>query len=274
MVVFKRLSSLYLTWWLLISLVLWFVLGSLAASVPAFQDGLSGMNAWLVRDWLASQGLRYPKVVLWLGILVLLAAALGLNLAACLWIRLQNALNIRGLRLCIFLSMHLLFGLVMLLHGLETVIGEKYPQQTVQAGQVMDLQSGWEVHIREVIYVNDPRLLRLDKDQARRAMTRDSFDLQANRVHIALSRKGRVVAEGRIGMLRPLHHAGLHIVLRGFAWSRQGIGARIKVVRSPLHTAFFSTYALFIISLIIWLGLCILTLHTKTSYESLVCIQK
>ena len=274
MFVFKWLSSLELTWWLLISLVMWFVLGSSAASWPTFQDGLSGMNALLVYDWLRSRGIGYPWVLLWLGALVFLAAILGVNLAACLWKRIQNRHKAQGLRLWIFIAMHILFGLVMIVHGLETMIGEKYPKQTVQAGDVVLLSSGWKVHIKKVIYVDDPQMLRLDKQEARRAMTRDSFDLQANRVDIALSHQGQVVEKGHVRMLQPLHHAGFHIVLRGFAYSSQGVEAQIKVVSSPFHTAFFIVYALFITSLVIWLVLLILTLHTKTSNQSFVCIQR
>jgi len=137
----------------------------------------------------------------------------------------------------------------MLLHGLETVIGKKFPQQTVQAGDSLDLDSSWSIHIKEVTYVNDPSLLQLDKHDARRAMTRESFDLQSNSVRIALVHKGDTVRTGDIRMLHPLHHAGFHVVLRGFAFDPQGIGATIKVVKSPLHTVFFAAYALLIASI-------------------------
>ena len=244
-----RFSSLHLTWWTITGLILWFVLGSLAASLPSFQAGLEGMNSLLLRSWLTSKGLEHPWTLSWLLALVLLAATLGLNLVACLWKRLRMRNGTQKLRFWIFISLHLFFGLVMLLHGLETVIGEKFPQQTVQAGDSLDLDSVWSLHIKEVSYVNDPSLLQLDKHEARRAMTRDSFDLQSNSVRIALMHKKDTVHTGDIRMLHPLHHAGFHVVLRGFVFHPQSIGATIKVVKSPLHTVFFSAYALLIASM-------------------------
>lgn len=253
MYIWKRLSSLDLSWWVLIFLILWFALGGLVSSDAMFQEGLSGMNELLVRKWLSRQGLEHPWTLSWFVVLVLLALTLGFNLAACLWNRVRNNTSIRGLRYWVFIWLHIVFGAVMLLHALETVVGQKYPQQRVQAGEKVALSAGWTLNIEDIVYVNDTALLRLKGQDARQAMTRESFDLEANCVHIALNREGKIRKEGRIYMLRPFEHAGYYVVLRGFVAGPDGIGAKIRVVKSPVHTPFLFAYVLLICSFMIWL---------------------
>jgi hypothetical protein len=253
MTTWKLLSSLDLSWWVLIFMILWLALGSLVSSDAMFQEGLSGMNELLVRKWLSSQGLEHPWTLSWFGVLVLLALTLGCNLAACLWNRVRNNTSIRGLRFWVFIGLHIVFGAVMLLHALETVVGQKYPQQSVRAGEEVALSAGWTLNILDVVYVNDPALLRLTGQDARQAMTRESFDLEANCVHIALSREGQTRKEGKIHMLRPFEHAGYYVVLRGFVAGPDGVGAKIRVVNSPVHTPFLFAYGLLIGSFMAWL---------------------
>jgi hypothetical protein len=248
--IISRLSSLVLTWWILLGTAAWFALGSLGTSYAPFEEGLSGLTALLVRQWLTSHGPAHPWTLSWLAVLLLLVVILGTNLIACLWKRVQKSSRNKGPRFWIFMAVHILFGLVMLLHGLETVLGEKYPQQSVQAGDVIPLAAGWGVQIKDITYVNDLRLLHLERHAARRAMTSDSFDLQANRVRLSLVHKGKTVHAGTIRMLHPLEHAGWHLILRGFTSNGQKIGAKIKVVKSPVHKPFFIAYALLIVSLI------------------------
>ena len=251
----STLSSLHLTWWVLIGFILWFALGIQAEKWPSFQEGLAGMNALLVRDWLGSQAQQHPLTLIWLMGLIVLALVLGINLVVCIWKRWTRNANGRGLRFWIFLLVHMIFALVMLMHGLETVVGQKYPQQTVAAGERISLGQGWAVQVDSITYVDDPQLLLLDKHQARRAMSRDRFDMQVNSVRVNLMHHGRQVKQGTLRMLDPVHAGRVHVVLRGFAVGPEEILAKLRVVISPLHTVFFSAYALLILSLMLCLVL-------------------
>jgi hypothetical protein len=97
------LASLDLTGCCLAGIIGWLALGAYAANLPFFRKGLSGMDAVLVRDWLINEAARHPWVLAWLLVLLLLAAILGINLAACLWLRLvRTTAESRGLRFWFF----------------------------------------------------------------------------------------------------------------------------------------------------------------------------
>jgi hypothetical protein len=223
-----------------------------AAALPSFASGLQEMNGSIVLEWLSTRGVKYPLVLVWFIVLMVLSATLALNVFACLWKGLVRTRNRSGLRFWVFWSVHLLIGLVMLLHGLDMVVGKKYGPIHVQAGDEVPLDHGWSLQVHEVMYVDDPELLQLKGHQARQAMTRDRFDMQANAVRVSLARNGRQVSTGQTKMLQPLIHENMHIVLRGFSGQGHSTSARIKVVNAPLHRLFFVSYALLIASLAVW----------------------
>ncbi|MBA2883135.1 hypothetical protein HNR65_003496 [Desulfosalsimonas propionicica] len=53
-------------------------------------------------------------------------------------------------------------------------------------------------------------------------------------------------------MLAPMSHGGIHVILRGFEYGPEGITARIRIVKSFLHTPFTIAYAMLIISMLTW----------------------
>lgn len=249
----NRLASLHITWWVLIGLIAWFVLGANAVENPSFSKGLSSMNEILVRTWLICRGGDHLLVLCWFLVLIVLSAILGVNLAACIYSRLMRSQNGRWpLKLWVFTAIHLLFALVMVLHGLEMFLGHKYPQQQLKSGQTAVLDSSWSITVHEVKFINDPELLKLKGQEARRAISRDRFDMQANFVKISLVSNNEPVQTGNIRMLAPMSHGGIHVILRGFEYGPKGLSARIRVVKSFLHTPFTIAYAMLIISMLIW----------------------
>jgi len=248
-----RLASLHITGWLLVVLIAWLVLGAKVADMTSFSKGLASMNEILVRSWLICRGGDHLLVLCWLFVLLVLAAILGINLAACIYCRLTRAPNGRNtLRLWVFTAIHLLFGLVMILHGLEMALGQKYPPQQLKAGQTAVLDSGWSIAVHEVNFVNDPKLLELKGQEARHTISRERFDMQANFVKVSLVRNQQPVQTEAIRMLAPMSHGGMHVVLRGFGYGPEGVTATIRAVRSFLHTPFIVAYALLIISMLLW----------------------
>ncbi len=249
----NRLASLQITGWLLIGLIAWFFLGAQAAGIPSFSQGLSGMNEILAGSWLITRGQDHLPVLAWLFVLIGLAGILGINLAACIYRRLPRPGNGRNpFRLWIFLAIHLLFGLVMLLHGLEMFLGHKYPVHQLAAGQTAILDSNWRLEVHTVNFVNDPELLQLEKQEARQRISRDRFDMQANFVRVSLLRDQERVRTEDIRMLAPMSHKGMHVVLRGLEYDGENITARLRVVESFLHTPFTIAYGMLIITMIIW----------------------
>lgn len=249
-----RLSSLRLTWWILLGIIAWFVLGIKAAALDSFQKGLEGMNEVLVREWLIQSAQEHPWTLAWFSVLLCLAAILSLNLIVCIWKRIiyKNSEDLR-LRYWAFLVLHICFALTILLHGMETIIGKKYPQKQVQAGEAINLDSSWKVRVDKVNYSSNPKFLQLNKDKARRAMSRERFNMKTNWVRIDLLHNGHHVKKGEIKMLEPLSCHSLHVILRGFGYHPEGIKAKIKVVKSVLHIPFLSVYLLFIFSFFAWL---------------------
>lgn len=252
--ILHSMSSLQLTWWVLLGIVAWFSLGIQAAAYDFFAEGLTTMNAVLVRDWLIYQALQKPWVLSWLIVLILLSVILALNLIFCLWKKLAGEVSAgQGVRFWFFLGLHLLFGLVMIMHGLEMVLGEKQPWQRVQAGSTISLDSGWRARVHKLQFMHDVQVLQMERSERRKLMTIESFDLEANYVRVSLLHKGQLVKTENIGMLSPLVQDNIHVVLRKFEFGPQGLSARIRMVEAPLHKAFFSVYAVFILSLLIWL---------------------
>lgn len=252
----EKLASLNITWTTLAALAIWFVLGKTAAGAESFSRGLSLMNQILVRDWLALRGADHPLVLGWFIVLAVLALVLGINLLFCLLRRLRQAAGSRrGAKFWVFVFMHAVFGLLMIMHGLETATGQKYPARQMLAGEERQLDSGASIRVREVIFVNDPELLLLDSREARHSIGRDEFDMQENRAVVTLSDNGREVVTGAIRMLQPLRRGHIHVVLRGFEYTPEGTAAKIRVVESFLHTPFLAAYALFIVGLAAYLVL-------------------
>lgn len=254
----RRLGSLQLTWWILIAIGAWLGLGLIAAEQPFFAQGLSDLNNLLVRDWLLHKALKEPWVLAWLMMLLLQAAVLALNLVVCLWQRLERQGSAeQALRFWLFLSLHILFGVLMVMHGLEMVLGEKQPWQSVQAGQKLRLDSVWSAKVHKLQFENDLRLLELSRQERRRKMTKDRFALQQNLVRVSLLKDGKLAASRDIRILNPLSHGGIHVVLRRFEYGPQGLSAQMRIARSPLQRIFLAVYSLFIFSLMLWLGWCL-----------------
>lgn len=254
-----RLASLDLTGWCLAGIIGWLILGAQAAEIPSFNAGMSGMNATLVIRWLFMDAFHHPWVLAWLVVLLLLSTVLAINLAACIWLRTAKT-NREGreLRFWLFLSMHLLFGLIMCIHGLEMVLGEKHPWQTVHAGDVYRPDSRWHAAVHEINFVNDPEILNPDRGKRRQSMTRKHFDAEVNFVRASLMHGGRVVKTDDIRIMDPLVHGNVHVVLRRFEYGADGLSARIRIVDAPFHTMFFTVYSLFIMSFMAWLALRVL----------------
>ncbi len=140
----------------------------------------------------------------------------------------------------------------MILHGLEMLLGQKYPEQQLTAGQAAILDSDWRLEVHEISFVNDPELLKLKKQEARQTISRDHFDMQANFVKVSLVRNQQPVRTENIRMLAPMSHDSMHVILRGFEYGAGRITARLRVVHSFLHTSFSIAYCMLIISMLIW----------------------
>jgi hypothetical protein len=143
----------------------------------------------------------------------------------------------------------------MIFHGMEMVIGEKHPWQSVRAGETYRPDSSWHVVVHDIVFINDPGILNPDRGERRQSMTRDRFDVKANTVRVSLLYRGEIVKSGDIRILAPLTHGNARVVLRRFEHGQDGLSARLRIVDAPLHTLFFTIYSLFIVNLAAWLML-------------------
>jgi hypothetical protein len=246
-------ASLGLTWWSLLGIIGMLYLGVYLAGYVFFENGLSAMNSMVVIQWIAKHSASHPIVLLWLILLVILAGVLAINLGACLYQRISNTWkNGRGLRFWIFLTVHLIFGLVMTLHGLEMVTGQKHPWQNMLEGQSFNTDSGWGLKVDEIIFADDVSILKSERGRRRTAMTSDKFDVKANHVRASLLKNGKVVKSGEIRIMKPLVYENTRVVLNRFDHGPQGVSASLRIVNTPLHKLFFTSYLLLISALFIW----------------------
>jgi hypothetical protein len=176
-----------------------------------------------------------------------LAGLLSANLAACSFTRLASWRGAaRGRRLLV-LAVHLLALAAVGLQGASFFTGAKQTRLRLAPGQAVELGSGLRLRLAGVAYTGDPALLRLQGREARRALTREAFDRQANLARVELRRQGRPAQAAAVRFFQPTELGGWRVFLVGFhlcgPGGRPPVGAVLNLVQSPLWPWFLCSYA-------------------------------
>jgi hypothetical protein len=217
MALISRLSSLTLSFILMIILVLWFGLGLLLTYHPVADRAIKGMNDQLILSWLVTRAAAHPLVGAWLMALLGLSGLLLLNLICCCFT--LPGLKIRfksGPRPVLLLILHVLVGLVMIGHGAHMMAGFKAADIKLQAGQNAALPDGTTIHLESVTCSYVPLLRTSDRQQRRQLLTRDRVRLTDNYIDFAIRKDGTVIDSGRALMLRPFRRGSFRVTLNGF----------------------------------------------------------
>ena len=248
----QRLSSLQLTFGSLKGLCLLLALGVVLAYSPVYGPGIRAMSEGLVLDWIFQQGGRYPLLVAWFGIILGISILLFVNLAACVFKRIQDLAG-NGLRMrqILFILLHIAFGLVMVCHGTGLGVGFKHSNVELGPGEAFDFAPDWRLVFEKAVFVDDPKMLRMGFKKARAMMTRERFHRRKNRATLSLLRNGELLGRGEAASLEPFKCGDIQIALTRFTISSDGqVGAFLVITRNPFVGFFFASYLLLILLLI------------------------
>ena len=248
----RFLSSMHVAFWSILGMILWFGIGSLLASkTGSYYDVFSAMNEQMITQWLVHEAGHAPVVLAWFAGLCLIAGVLMLNTVLCIWKRVLPLLSSARLSKSLLAIIHILIILVMAGHALTMVVGNKHPSTVMFPGQTKNIGDGYSLRMDALTFIDDPTLLGLSKQEKHTKMTGDVFHYKDNHVILTLLHDKKIVARGRAGILAPLDHGSLHIVLKKFVQNKKNnrLGALMIPSNNPLPKPFFAIYALMILSL-------------------------
>ncbi|MFH1154572.1 MAG: hypothetical protein V1793_12220 [Pseudomonadota bacterium] len=217
------------------------------------------MNHTIILEWILDHGRTRPMVTAWLCGVCLLAAVLFINTAFCsiTW-QLKTALKTRTVRRWSFFIVHLFFLQVLACHGISLITGEKQENITLFPGQSHRF-SDVEILVNEVSYEGDLKFLTMPLKESRSLMTRTGYDRSRNTARIDILREKYRVATGKIFMLSPLKYNTIRITLTGFkigpGKDNTHIGVMLTLSRTWFTPYFFTSYALMILSLAVFIAI-------------------
>ncbi|MDB9822985.1 hypothetical protein OAC89_04715 [Deltaproteobacteria bacterium] len=257
----EKLSSLYLTTWVLVILLLWVGWGILMAGSDAFTEGFNEMNGTLIRDWLISSETGFPLLKAWFVGLCLLMTVIGINLIFCSWAKIYRIVRAKfnGPKL-FMLFVHVLFGFVALGHLGGLMLGYEHNGIRLWEGNRFTFEDGYSLEVAGVHFVDDYEILK----KSGRDTTRNEFDYTKNFAEIVLSRKDKEVSRDKIYMFRPMDYKGIQITLRSFISSPgmdnnttagDGVkpGLLLTVSRNPVLDIFMVLYPMMIAGIFVHL---------------------
>jgi hypothetical protein len=253
----EQLSSLQMTTWTLVVLILWFMWGTLMTGLDAFSTGFEQMNSMLVRDWLTSADTEPGILKFWFVGLLLVMGVLGVNLIFCSWNRILKIMRVKfsGPKL-FMLIVHVVFGLVALGHFGGFMMGFRYERIPLYDGQAFTLEDGPSIKVIKVHFTDDARVL----NKVRGHIMRDEFNYPSNYVEVAMLNAGHEVKRGRVYILRPLRHGSIQVTLArfipanpsGIAGRTEGNpGVMLVISSNPVLNIFLMLYPLMIIGIVI-----------------------
>lgn len=248
----KRLSSLNLTFWSLLTLVSFLVCGIFLCLDPYYKSAIDGLNHHLLVQWLGHHLEKHPLICVWVLGICMASGLLMVNALACtLTAQLTAARRSRSRRRWFFFGAHLLFILVLGCHGITLVSGTRYGSITLYPGETHRLDKTTTIELVRTVYVDDPALLKMEMKKSRRLMTRETFHMKENRAYIKLSREGKPDMIKTVKFLKPLVSGALRVTLTTFRpdTAGKGIGVTVTAGKIPLVPLFFTAYALLILAL-------------------------
>lgn len=248
----KKIASLYVTLAALAGMIFCLFWGWIMGYSQAYRPVMGSLNDQLIIDWLIENTTANPVVAAWFILLCLASAVLLVNLLACVVDRLWPwSQKNGGLRRIMLLASHILFAVIMIGHAASFVVGFKYDRLQLISGEAIALEQGYELRVDEVVYVDDPELLKLEHKKSKRVLTRKAFNRYENGAVVTLTHNGKEVLSGKALLLQPLNKGQFTVSLTGMYIKEDDAqgrpGGTFSVVKSPLNELFFGAYSLLII---------------------------
>jgi hypothetical protein len=178
----RFLSSLRFMVYTTITLVVLLLIGAIMGHQETwFMVMRSDLNQTDILDWLWYKHSDYPIVAVWLIAVLLAAVALFINLclgtSRTLWKRLQNKKS--AMNTCLFI-IHIVFGILMLLHGLSFISTYK-KSYTVKAGDSITLPNNDQIFINEIHLKDADKFL----NKGRHGRLAGEYDWKSNYVNLS-----------------------------------------------------------------------------------------
>jgi hypothetical protein len=257
----EKLSSMNLTAWNIVIMLIWLAWGMIMSGQDVFTKDFLGMNSVLVRDWLSNEtGSQIIKI--WFIGLCLLMTVLGVNLIFCTWEKIFRIIRAKFNAPKFFmLIVHAIFGFVALGHLGGLMLGYKHNSIQLGEGQKYGFEDGYEIKVNKVIYTNDHKTLK----KSYRYITKDDFDYTKNYAEVVLARDGNDISKGNVYIMNPMRYGDIQITLRGFKESpeagaiKNGFGLTpwiaITVSKNPVLKIYLIIYPIMILGIFIHLVL-------------------
>ena len=210
-------SSMRFAFWLLFALIIWFLAGAGLAVSRIGSSGVNAMGDSLILQWLQAEALSSPLVLAWFIILCIIAFLLGISFLFCSWTTLYRKMKVDGSAPSIVLfAIHLLFLMIMALHLAGMLTGFKYSRVSLQPGESFEFEDRYSLELVEVVYVDDPAVLKLPYKKMRDYQDGENFHLEKNRARLRFLENGEELALGEIRMLSPFRHGTIRVSLNYF----------------------------------------------------------
>ncbi len=255
----EKLSSMYLTMWILVFLLLWLGLGLYMAGAESFAKDFRAMNNVLVSDWLFSDKPGSGFLKIWFAVLCAAMTVIGINLIFCSWSKIFRIIRARFSGNQLFmLIVHAIFGFVALGHLGGLMLGFEYNDIRLGKGITHNIKEGYGIEVKDVHFVGDTEALAKSK----RDITRDELDYSKSYVDVSLSRDGNILKTQRLFLLKPMNYRDVHVTLRSFVLPDNFKGepgpdteawAMFTLSRNPALKMFLVIYPVMIAGIFIYL---------------------
>ncbi len=255
----EKFSSMHLTAWALVFLILWMGLGLYMAGAESYTKDFRIMNNILVRDWLFSDKAGSGFLKIWFVLLCAGMTVIGINLIFCSWSKIFRIMRARFSGNQLFmLIVHAIFGFVALGHLGGLMLGFEYNNIRLGEGKKYNIKEGYEIEVKNVNFIGDVKAL----TKSRRDITRDELDYRESYAEVSLSRGGKLLESERIYLLKPLNCRDVHVTLRSFVLPDNFKGepgpetkawVMVTLSRNPALKMFLIIYPVMIAGIFIYL---------------------
>jgi hypothetical protein len=255
----EKLSSMHLTLWTLVFVLVWIGLGLYLAGAESFTKDFRVMNDMHIRDWLFSDNSGSSFLKIWFVLLCAAMVVMGINLMFCSWNKIYKIMRARFSGNQLFmLIVHGIFGFVALGHLGGLMLGFECNNIRIGKGLNHTVNEGYSVAVKEINFVGDPKAL----GKSKRDITKDELDYIKSYVDVNLSRSGEALKDQRLYLLKPMNYGDVNVTLRGFVLPENFKGeigpeteawAMFTISRNPALKPFLVLYPVMIAGIFIYL---------------------
>jgi len=256
----KFLSSMRFAFWLLFSIIIWFILGAFLSINDSFYHGIKEMSNELILNWLIQKSMNFPIVLAWFIGLCIIAVLLAISFIFCTWnnllkVMLKNSTS----KSILLLTIHILFVIIMALHLGSMLFGYKYSDIEIGVGQEFKFDNDYSLTLDAVNYIDDINVLKMKYKAMRDYHTRDGFHYKDNYAAFTLKQNNKIIRKDKVKMLSPLKYGFLKVTISYFCLPKKSDseipGVKVVIAKNYFNELFFIFYALEIISILFFLAL-------------------